>query len=45
MTEVWDSKEDHANSLQLPGVRELIMQAMPILDSMPTGGAGQKLEW
>ena len=35
--EVWDSKEDHDNSLKLPGVRELITQAMPILDGKPEG--------
>jgi quinol monooxygenase YgiN len=35
--EVWDSKEDHDNSLKVPGVRELIMQAMPILDGKPEG--------
>ena len=35
--EVWDSKEDHDHSLTLPGVRELIMQAMPILDGTPEG--------
>jgi quinol monooxygenase YgiN len=35
--EVWDSKEDHDNSLKLPGVRELISQAMPILDGKPDG--------
>ena len=38
VTEVWDSKEDHGNSLQAPGVRELIGQAMPILDGPPQGG-------
>ena len=31
VTEVWDSKEDHDNSLQVPGVKELIAQAMPLL--------------
>ena len=36
--EVWQSREDHDNSLSLPGVRELIMQAMPILAVKPTGG-------
>ena len=35
--EVWDSKEDHDNSLKLPGVRELITQAMPILHGKPEG--------
>ena len=37
--EVWDSKEDHDNSLKLPGVRELITQARPILDGKPEGVA------
>ncbi len=32
ITEIWDSKEDHDNSLLVPGVKELIAQAMPILD-------------
>ncbi len=41
VTEIWDSKEDHDNSLSLPGVKELITQAMPLLDGMPQ--AGQKL--
>jgi quinol monooxygenase YgiN len=35
--EVWDSKEDHDNSLKLPGVRELITRAMPMLDGKPEG--------
>jgi quinol monooxygenase YgiN len=34
--EVWDSKEDHDNSLNLPGVRELITQAMPIIGGTET---------
>lgn len=38
VTEAWDSREDHANSLQVPGVRELIGQAMPILNGMPQKG-------
>ena len=36
--EVWESKEDHDNSLKLPAVRELITQALPLLDGNPTGG-------
>ena len=40
--EVWDSKDDHDNSLKVEGVRELIMKAMPILDGQPT--KGQELE-
>ena len=35
--EVWDSKQDHDDSLKLPGVRELITQAMPLLDGKPDG--------
>ncbi|MHA6248927.1 putative quinol monooxygenase [Pontibacter sp. CAU 1760] len=42
VTEIWDSKEDHDNSLKVEGVRELISQAMPILDGMPE--KGQELE-
>lgn len=36
--EIWESKEDHDNSLKVPGVRELITQAMPILAGKPEGG-------
>ncbi len=42
ITEIWDSKEDHDNSLKTEGVRELIMTAMPILKGMPQ--KGQELE-
>jgi quinol monooxygenase YgiN len=35
--EVWDSKEDHDNSLKLPGVRELISKAMPMIAGKPEG--------
>lgn len=35
ITEIWDSKQDHDNSLKLDGVKELIMKAMPILDGQP----------
>ncbi len=38
ITEVWDTKVDHDNSLSVQGVRELIAQAMPILDGMPQKG-------
>ena len=38
ITEVWDSKEDHDNSLQLAEVRALIGQAMPILNGPPQKG-------
>ena len=38
ITEIWDTKEDHDNSLQVPGVRELIGTAMPLLDGQPEKG-------
>lgn len=42
VTEIWDSREDHDNSLLVEGVRELIGQAMPILAGRPE--RGQELE-
>jgi quinol monooxygenase YgiN len=42
VTEIWDSKEDHDNSLKLEEVRALIMKAMPIIDGQPQ--KGQELE-
>lgn len=42
ITEVWDSKEDHDNSLKDESVRELISKAIPILDGPPQ--KGQELE-
>ncbi|WP_242916124.1 putative quinol monooxygenase [Pontibacter liquoris] len=38
VTEVWDSKEDHDDSLKVAGVRELIGQATPILAGQPQKG-------
>jgi quinol monooxygenase YgiN len=38
VTEIWDSKEDHDNSLKVEGVRELIQKAMPIIDGQPQKG-------
>lgn len=38
VTEIWDSKEDHDNSLNVEGVKELIMQAMPLLSAQPEKG-------
>jgi len=38
ITEIWDSKEDHANSLKLDRVRALIGQAIPLLAGNPQGG-------
>ena len=35
VTEIWDSKEDHDNSLNDQNVKELIMKAIPILDGQP----------
>lgn len=42
ITEIWDSKDDHDNSLKVEGVREPIMKAMPLLDRPPT--KGQEIE-
>jgi quinol monooxygenase YgiN len=38
VTEVWDSKEDHDNSLKSAEVKALIGRAMPLLAEMPKGG-------
>ena len=38
VTEVWDSKEDHGESLKADAVRQLIGRAMPLLDGRPEGG-------
>ncbi len=38
ITEIWDSKEDHEASLKTDGVKELISQAVPLLQEMPTKG-------
>jgi quinol monooxygenase YgiN len=43
VTEVWDSKEDHDNSLKDPAVRTLIGQAMPLFAGMPEGGQTLKV--
>ncbi|ASD26231.1 putative quinol monooxygenase [Brevundimonas diminuta] len=49
ITEVWDSAESHAASLQLPSVAASIQQAMPLIDmtaeslqkkTTPVGGRG-----
>lgn len=37
-TEVWDSKEDHDNSLQLESVRAIISRAMPLIGTPPQKG-------
>lgn len=38
VTEVWDSKQDHQNSLQVDGVKELISEAIPLLSNKPEKG-------
>ena len=38
VTEVWDSQQDHDNSLNVAGVRELISQAMPLIEGPPQPG-------
>ena len=43
VTEVWDSKEDHDNSLKVEGVRDLISMAMPLLDGQPKKGQELKV--
>lgn len=35
VTEIWDSKQDHDLSLNLPGCKELIMTALPLMDGKP----------
>ncbi|KKB13040.1 antibiotic biosynthesis monooxygenase [Devosia geojensis] len=47
ISEVWDSKESHAASLQIPEVRAVIARAMPIIagfaeqfETEPVGGVG-----
>lgn len=38
ITEVWDNKVAHDNSLALDSVKTLIGKAMPLLDGMPEKG-------
>jgi quinol monooxygenase YgiN len=38
VTEVWDSKEDHDNSLNAEGVKALISQAIPLIEGKPEKG-------
>ncbi len=38
ITELWDSKEDHDNSLKLENVRETIGRAMPLIGGIPQKG-------
>lgn len=42
VTEIWDSQEDHANSLNTKGVKDLIAKAIPLLGDQPE--KGQELE-
>ena len=35
--EIWNSKEDHDNSLKAPESMELISKAIPIIDGKPEG--------
>jgi len=35
VTEIWDSNEDHSNSLNIEGVKELIAEAIPLLNGQP----------
>ncbi len=37
VSEIWDTKEDHDNSLKIEGCRELILRAMPLVDGTPEG--------
>ncbi len=43
VNEIWDSKEDHDNSLNIPGVRELIGRALPMLEGRPEAGLELKV--
>lgn len=38
VTEVWDTKEDHENSLKIEAVRSLISKAVPLLAGQPQRG-------
>ena len=39
VSEIWDTKEDHDNSLKIEGCMELISKAMPLIDGKPEGAA------
>lgn len=43
VTEIWDTKADHDNSLKIEGVRTLIMKAMPIIEGQPAKGQALEL--
>src|SRR5690606_41685214 len=36
VTAIWESKEDHDHSLNMPGVRQLIIGVMPHINGQPT---------
>ena len=38
ITEIWETEQDHDESLNYSGVRELIKKVMPILEEMPKKG-------
>ena len=38
ITEVWDTEQDHDNSLNVAGVKELISRAIPLLEGKPESG-------
>lgn len=42
ITEVWESKQDHDDSLKLDEVKKIIFKAIPIIDGQPQ--KGQELE-
>ena len=42
--EVWDSKEDHANSLNIEAVRNLIGKAIPLLKGKPERGIEMEIK-
>ncbi|MCX2680036.1 antibiotic biosynthesis monooxygenase [Galbibacter sp. EGI 63066] len=43
VTEIWERKEDHDNSLKDEEIRALIMKAMPVIDGQPEKGQELKL--
>ncbi len=49
VTEVWESKEDHAASLQLDAVKQIIQRGRPLIaggeriEVVPVGGKGLSL--
>ena len=38
ITEVWDTEQDHDNSLNVAGVNQLISRAIPLLEGKPESG-------